>query len=58
MQSWISATSMDGGSAEEDMESSPPIPAEMTSCVDAYALGERKFLEVPLNGKLECTSNP
>ena len=27
---WIPATSMDGGSAEEDMESSPPIPTGMT----------------------------
>jgi hypothetical protein len=27
---WIPATSMDGGGAEEDMESSPPIHAGMT----------------------------
>ena len=31
MQSWIPATSMDGGSAEEDMEFSLPIPAGMTA---------------------------
>ncbi|WP_411728216.1 hypothetical protein [Methyloglobulus sp.] len=28
---WIPATSMDGGSAEEHRESSPPIPAGMTA---------------------------
>jgi hypothetical protein len=30
-EAWIPATSMDGGSAEEDMESSPPIHAGMTN---------------------------
>jgi hypothetical protein len=29
--SWIPATSMEGGSAEEDMESSPPFHAVVTA---------------------------
>jgi hypothetical protein len=28
---WIPATSKDGGGAKEDMESSPPIHADMTT---------------------------
>ncbi|WP_411728346.1 hypothetical protein [Methyloglobulus sp.] len=33
---WIPATSMDGGSAEEDMESSPPIRAGMTMHLSTF----------------------